>query len=202
MRAYLFWHLPYPDVNKKEYETSICEFQSRLAGAEIPGVLGCASFRVPGVPWLGGRDGYEDWVLLSDCAAMDTLNARATVGELQSPHERVASRMGDGHGGIYELISGTPMFDSNSSVLWLTRPRGIQWRPMMESVCEKSSGISCWRRQMVLGPGSEFAIVIKDDQILEPFDGWTVTRLPRSRVAGRMVLPEQLEGASNRGGVA
>lgn len=182
MRAYLFWHSALPDVDKKEYETRICEFQSSLAASKIPGVIGCASFRVASVPWLGGKDGYEDWVLLKDCAAMDTLNSHAAAGSMQLPHRRVASRMDEGHGGIYELISGTPIFEFKSAILWLTRPRGILWRPVVELVCSELGGVACWRRQMVLGPAPEFAIVVRENQTLEPFDGWTVGRISRTCV--------------------
>jgi hypothetical protein len=80
------------------------------------------------LPWLGDRPGYEDWCLLDGSWALDPLNAFAVAGALMSVHDAAAAQMEEGHGGLHALVWGEPVLPKQSTAVWLTRPRGIQWR--------------------------------------------------------------------------
>jgi len=47
----------------------------------------------------------------------------------------------------------------SATAVWLTRPRGIQWRPVLDTVRQQFPQTTLWRRQMVLGSGKEFALI-------------------------------------------
>ena len=71
---------------------------------------------------------------------------------------------------------------SDSTVTWLTRPRGIQWHPALEPIREAIPSAQAWRRQMVLGPAPEFAIVTGPEQPITIPDGWQPRVLKRTRL--------------------
>jgi hypothetical protein len=60
MLGYIFWHRPYPNIERQRYEPTIVRFQNDLAGSKPPGFLGARSFQIEAVPWLGELPGYED----------------------------------------------------------------------------------------------------------------------------------------------
>src|SRR6516165_7604118 len=107
MIAYLFWHRAYPTTTVEQYEDALMRFQQRLGQQQPPGFGGSASFRVAALPWLGNQPGYEDWCL-------------------------PAAQMEEGHGGLYALVWGEPVLPERSTAVWLTRPRGIQWRTTLD----------------------------------------------------------------------
>lgn len=182
MLAYIFWHRPYPQIEAKPYEESIVRFQSDLSRQPSPGLIGAASFRIEPVPWLGDQPGYEDWCLLQGSWAMDPLNAYAVAGCVQGSHGHVAAQMGEGHGGLYAHAWGEIAPQPHSTIFWLTRPRGIDWRSMLEAVRSHWPAANVWRRQMVLGPAPEFAVETEDRADLEAPPGWQVRRVNRVRL--------------------
>ena len=173
MLAYIFWHRPFAHVDRTRYEDSILRFQAALARQKPPGFIAAISFRIEAVPWLGDQEGYEDWCVLEGSWAMDPLNAFAVAGTVQTPHDDVAAQMEQGQGGIYAHAGGETRPPAQSSVYWLTRPRGIDYRAVLEPILRKLPDATCWRRQMVLGPAPEFAIVVPTDQKVAAPDGWT-----------------------------
>jgi hypothetical protein len=70
MLAYIFWHRPYPNIERQRYEQAIVRFQNDLAGSKPPGFIGATSFQIEAVPWLSDLPGYEDWYLLVGTWAM------------------------------------------------------------------------------------------------------------------------------------
>ncbi len=103
----------------------------------------------------------------------------------QTSHDNVASQMEQGAGGLYGMAWGEPALPADSTVTWLTRPRGIQWQPVLEAVRRRVTNAAVWRRQMVLGPASEFAVVTGGEDVPIP-DGWqgrSVKRVRLSRTA-------------------
>ena len=80
------------------------------------------------MPWLGNQGGYEDWYLLEGSWAMDPLNGFAVAGRTQRPHDTAAAQMEEGQGGLYAHAGGDSSPAAQSSVFWLTRPRGISWQ--------------------------------------------------------------------------
>ena len=113
---------------------------------------------------------------------MDPLNAAATSGAVQSPHDSVAALMDQGHGGLYTMIWGEPILPGDSTITWLTRPRGIQWRAALEPIRSRIPKAQFWRRQMVLGPAPEFAIATEGEQDLSIPEGWHGFAVKRTRL--------------------
>ena len=182
MLAYIFWHRPYPQTEQKSYEEAIVRFQRDLAGQPPPGFIAATSFRIEPVPWLDDQPGYEDWCLLEGSWAMDPLNGFAVTGPRQPSHDSVAAQMDQGQGGLYAHAGGEALQGSQSTVYWLTRPRGIVWQAAFEPLRTKYPKINIWRRQMVLGPATEFAVEVPDDTAIEVPPGWQARRVKRVRL--------------------
>jgi hypothetical protein len=92
--------------------------------------------------------------------------------------------MGEGHGGLYSHAGGETPVASRSTVYWLTRPRGIHWRPAVDAIRAACPQATVWRRQMVLGPSPEFAVEAPADaQIAVPSD-WRARGVQRVRLVG------------------
>ena len=77
-----------------------------------------------------------------------------------SAHDAAAAQMEEGHGGLYALVWGEPVLPERSKAVWLTRPRGIVWRTTLDTLRAQLPGTTLWRRQMVLGPAKEFALIV------------------------------------------
>jgi hypothetical protein len=182
MLAYVFWHRPFPHVDSTQYEEAIVRFQSELSRQPPPGFISAASFQIEPVPWLGGQPGYEDWCLLQGSWAMDALNAFAVAGQMQASHDPLAAQMGEGHGGLYTHVWGETPPSPQSTIHWLTRPRGIQWRSVLDGLRGDWPPANVWRRQMVLGPGPEFAVEIQGHSDLAVPPGWQARRVSRVRL--------------------
>src|SRR5579863_14525 len=183
MLAYIFWHRPFSHVDRGRYEASMLRFQAALAAAKPPGFIAAVSFRIEAVPWLGDQPGYEDWCVLEGSWAMDPLNAFAVAGAVQAPHDHVAAQMEQGQGGLYAHAGGETRPPAQSSVYWLTRPRGIDWKAALDPVRAQCPTANIWRRQMVLGPAAEFGISVPDDTEIVVPSGWQARRIRRVRLS-------------------
>lgn len=160
MLAYIFWHRPYPAISESEYESTLLRFHRQLAEVSPSGLQASAAHRISPTPWLGERGGYEDWYFLDAAWALDPLNRAAASGRMEAPHGAIATLMETGYGGLYSLVSGELAHLPRSRVSWLSRPRGIRYEPVLAELCERIGGqLNCWRRQMVLSPAPEFALV-------------------------------------------
>src|SRR5215472_19158286 len=71
-----------------------------------------------------------------------------------------------------------------STAVWLTRPRGIQWRPTLDAL--QLPGTTLCRRQTVLGPGKEFALIVPPDLNVAAPAGWSALAIERVRVDARL----------------
>jgi hypothetical protein len=134
------------------------------------------------VPWLADQSGYEDWALIDGPGVLETVNTAAVSGAMAPLHGRVADAMALGHGGLYYHLSGHLAPFSADSAQWLTRPRGIAFRPVLEEIVGSAGQpVSVWRRFMVLGPGKEFLVLGRDPLRLTLSQGWeahSVRRVP------------------------
>ena len=99
-----------------------------------------------------------------------------------SAHDAAAAQMEEGHGGLYALVRGEPVLPERSTAVWLTRPRGIEWRPVLEALRLQLPQTTLWRRQMVLGPGKEFALIIPPGVDVVAPAGWSALAIERVRV--------------------
>jgi hypothetical protein len=182
MLAYIFWHRPYPTADTRRYEDLLVNFQRRLSEQAPPGLHAAGSYRISAVPWLGGQPGYEDWHYLDGSWALDPLNSFAVTGSAKAPHDSAAAQMEVGYGGLWSLGWGTPDFAKRPTVTWLSRPRGIDWRAALEPVRSRLPNAACWRRQMVLGPAPEFAVIVPSGEQVAAPEGWTALHVSAERV--------------------
>jgi hypothetical protein len=182
MLAYVFWHRPYADADRTGYEDALLRFQAQLDQEKPPGFIAATSFRIESVPWLNDQPGYEDWYLVQGSWALDPLNAFAVAGHAKAPHDSAAAQMDQGHGGLFAYAFGDPVLSDQSSVYWLTRPRGIQWQPPLEAVHAHCPQANVWRRQMVLGASAEFAVEAPGESEIQVPSGWQARRVRRVRL--------------------
>src|SRR5262249_44164799 len=95
----------------------------------------------------------------------------------------IADKMDFGHGGLYEHLQGDAQSSGGERAVWLTRPRGIRYQQPLREMISRSRGfLSCWRRQMVLGPADEFAVIGTPDLNLSVLEGWHARRIERDRL--------------------
>src|SRR5262245_24780612 len=183
MLAYLFWHAASDASAAAEYEKKILRFGEALAKAKVPGVLGCASYAVGRTSWLG-EPGYEDWVWLEGTSVLETLNERAVSGAMEQPHRAVSQiTKHGGFGALYYLVGGKHAIPGHSKILWLSRPRGIAWRDVMPGIVKSASAeVTVWRRLMVLGPATEFAVIGQAELSLAVPKGWNCVEVARRRL--------------------
>jgi len=142
--AYVFWHRPRADVPRDAYERALVAFHAALA---VPS----AAFRLDRLPWRED-DGYEDWYLVGGWDGLGALNEAAVTSPHRAPHDAVAGMSGEGWGGVYALLRGTPA--PPEAVRWATRPAGEPYRRFLE----REPAATIWQRQLTLGPAPEFAL--------------------------------------------
>jgi hypothetical protein len=149
MLAYVFWHRP---ERHEGYESALIEFHAQLARARLPFLFGSAAYRVSGLPWIEGGDGYEDWYLVPGFADLGRLNEAAVSERFKPAHDAAASRAAWGIGGLYAPVRGEPPLRART-VSWLSKPRGTTYDDFFASLPDVSF---LARRQMTLGPTPEF----------------------------------------------
>ena len=183
MLAYIFWHIPKPEIRRSDYENGLVSFSRGLAQSACEGLKSADSFRISAVPWLDDRGGYEDWAIVDGAWVLEALNAMAVSGQMATPHSTVAQAMEIGHGGLYYHLWGDLEPQAADGAQWLSRPRGIDFRPILEkSTQEAMQPVSVWRRFMVLGPGWEFLILGRGSLLRIP-QGWRAHNVSRSLVS-------------------
>ena len=184
MIAYVFWHAPLAAFSSRDYGAALLDFQADLMSAPPSGLASCATFQISEVPWLKGRPGYEDWYFVHSCADLDALNEAAVKPSRWEVHARIATKMEAGHGGLYQHLHGEQQPLRGERAIWLTRPRGIRYQRPLQEIIDGSTGfLSCWRRQMVLGPGDEFVIVGNSSLALNAPTGWQTRSVERTVLA-------------------
>jgi hypothetical protein len=184
MIAYVFWHAPLADVSPQQYGIALLDFQKDLVREPPPGLVSCATYQISEVPWLKRRQAYEDWFFVRSCADLDSLNEAAVKPSRWDIHAAVATKMEIGYGGLYRHLHGDEQPRGGERAMWLTRPRGIRYQPALEEIIAGSTGfLSCWRRQMVLGPGDEFVIIGTAALALAVSTGWQTRTVERAALA-------------------
>lgn len=151
MLAYVFSHRPAPGIEAARYEAVLREFHDRLAAARPRGFISSLSYRI--------GDGYSDWYLLVDSAAMDALNEAAVSGSRTTPHS-VAARMAvDGVGKLLSLAAGEHAAAAGCEIRF-AKPPGMAYAELYASLefATATKGAALWRRMMVLGPPPEFCL--------------------------------------------
>jgi hypothetical protein len=195
--AYVFWHRPREGTPADVYEEAQLAFHRSLARTRPVGMRCSAVFKLDEVPWavhlagteaLDSQPGYEDWYLLEDFAALGVLNEAAVGRGHRTTHDDAARRFGGGAGGLYALVEGcrsdsgepaTPLGEANVAI-WVARPAGAPRRDLGDLLGDGMDPrhASLWRRQLVLGPASEFCLLVREESVLDQPAGVAPTRLP------------------------
>jgi len=190
MTAYLFWHRPYEDVAQEAYEQALIAFHRDFAGRACDGFQGSATYRITETPWLGKKPGYEDWTFVESSAALDPLNKAAVAPAMWDVHAAIAGKTQLGHGGLYQQVllgetdPATLIRTALTRTAWLERPRGIRYEVPLEAIAyqarELTGGpVSVWRKQLVLGPAPEFALLGNASLTLDLPEGWRASYVDR-----------------------
>jgi len=149
--AYVFSHRPAQGVEPERYEAVLREFHGRLAAGPPRGFISSLTYRI--------GDGYADWYLLVDSAAMDSLNEAAVSGSRTTPHNLAARMAVDGVGKLLLLTAGEHD-DAASCEIRFAKPAGMSYADLYASLrsVTTAKGAGLWRRMMVLGPPPEFCL--------------------------------------------
>jgi len=173
--AYLFWHRPASGTEQDRYERALERFHRSLASQPPSGFHGSAAFRVPEVPWLDGAEGYEDWYLVGDWAALGVLEEAAVSRGHGAAHDAAAAHTAVGTAAVYRLLEGSPRLDEATRAVWVSA--GLRREPpalgelLGDGMDPARDGL--WRRCLVLGPAPEYCLLAA-----EPPAGTGEARLP------------------------
>ena len=180
--AYVFWHGLSPELDPAEHERLMSDYHRSLAANRPSGFQESATFRVPDLPWLPGG-GYEDWYLVTGFAELGALNDAGASGAMSSAHASAARGAGKMAAGIYRRHKGQVALDDAVVATWIMKPAGTTDYAFYESLSQllHEPKTSLWRRQLVLGPTTEFCLLSPQPVELEP--GLNPLRIDRVRVA-------------------
>jgi hypothetical protein len=161
MLAYLFWHEPGPGVDPDRYAALLRAFHAALRAAPPPSFVRSWSVRLEQAPWEGGpTQPFEDWYLVDDWAALGTLNEAAVRAPRGQAHDAIAALATNGRGGLYALQHGT-LDGAPGWAGWVAKPPGApyaEFEPALRAAVDPAGG-AVLRRQMVLGPAPEYAVL-------------------------------------------
>jgi hypothetical protein len=158
--AYVFWHWKRTEIAAEDYDSRQRAFHAALAAAPPSGFLESFSVNLSHAPWAAdGSDGYEDWYLVQDFAALGRLNEAAVSASRAAPHDAVAALAAGGAGGLYALRCGAVLREPQYAH-WFDKPEGLAYSALfaqLKPVVDQVQG-TLWMRQMVLGPAREFCL--------------------------------------------
>ena len=165
MLAYVFWHVPRAAAAAPDYESAHRAFHVVLRAAGVPGLLEVRTYRMDGIPWLGGQPGYEDWHVLENSSCLDRLDRAAVSEGRQQPHDRIAALAGSGTAGLYSLHAGEVI--DPKVAYWMSKPEGMGYAAFGASLAPLvASGCALWGRRMTLGPTPEFCLHAPDARVV------------------------------------
>lgn len=152
MLAYVFFHRAAPGVETSGYEAALRRFHAALASEPPRGFTGSSTYRVGGM--------YADWYLVEGSAALDVLNEAAVTGARSASHDTVAHMATDGAGKLFALVSGRDAAGAGFEVRF-SKPAGMRYPELYDRLkpWTEMTGVTLWRRMMVLGPPPEFCLI-------------------------------------------
>jgi hypothetical protein len=169
MLAYVFRHWPLQGLDRGDYEATLLQFHRSIANESPAGFHRSFVFRLEKAPWIAATGSiYEDWYLVENFAALESLNEGAVSGKNRSPHDSIAQRASGGSGALYRLRAGEPHFAKVRVALWFSKPRGLPYPEFYAGVPREAldKGGGLWERQMVLGPSPECCLLLASQMIV------------------------------------
>jgi hypothetical protein len=163
MLAYVFRHWPSQSSDRGDYEATHLQFHQSIANESPAGFHRSFVFRLVKASWIAATGPiYEDWYLVENFAALESLNEGAVSGKNRSSHDRIAQRASGGSGALYRLRVGEPHVAKARMALWFSKPRGLPYPEFYAGVSREAldSGGGLWERQMVLGPSPECCLLL------------------------------------------
>ena len=161
MLAYVFWHRPAEGIAQDRYEAALTRFHRSLHAHPPAGFVRSACLRAAAIAWMGGGDGYEDWYVVEDFAALGVLNEAAVAHTHLAAHDEAARRAGPGTGAVLRLLEGAPAPAEARIAVWVDKPRGVP-SPMLAAMLGDgmdATHAGLWQRQLSLGPSPEYCVL-------------------------------------------
>jgi hypothetical protein len=163
MLAYVFRHWPSQVSDRVDYEATLLQFHRSIANESPAGFHRSFVFGLAQASWIGVSGPiYEDWYLVENFAALESLNEGAVSGKNRSPHDSIAQRASGGSGALYRLRAGQAHFTKARMALWFSKPRGLPYAEFYAGVPNEAlnAGGGLWERQMVLGSSPECCLLL------------------------------------------
>lgn len=181
--AYVFWHSRDGRTPTTEYEQALVAFHEALNANRPSGFIRSQSFHIQQARWIDG-DAYEDWYLLDDTAALETLGHGAVSGEMSKPHDGVAMMASFGIAGLYKPAVDDPAGLDAATAVWFAKPVGMSYSSMHSKLRTNQAGFGgrLWQRMLTLGPTAEICLLGGGRDLL-PF-GWESVMVVRRPVTG------------------
>jgi len=153
--AYVFSHRPATGADAQAYEDALRRFHVELAGSRPAGFVDSTTYRF--------ADGYSDWYLVENSAALDVLNEAAVSGARAASHDTAARMAAWGSGKLLRLAQGEADLDALHEA-GFAKPAGVAYSDLyaMTEPLTARPGVALWRRMMVLGPPPEFCVVSRE----------------------------------------
>ena len=165
MLGNVFWHRRNETAPRDVYEEKLTRFHQVLDESHLAGFKGAVVARIAEAPWfVENSEAYEEWYVLDGSNVIDELNEAAVSGARKEPHDQLARLAKDFRAGLYQLKMGPFTTVSGNTATWLSKPAGTTYQSFYSTLSEYlavSKG-SLWRRQMVLGPTTEFCVTAAD----------------------------------------
>lgn len=178
MLVYVFWHWPRPDVSPQEYERALRLFHRELRDAPPAGMQRSLAWRVDGASWLPAGPAYEDWYLLDDAGALDTVAREAVSGAVGTRHDVAARLSAGGTAGLYRPARAPEGDVRGSRAFWFGKPPEMSYGDLFAQAPGPAETL--WMRMLVLGPTPEFCLLGTEETELP--EGWDVVTVRRRAV--------------------
>jgi hypothetical protein len=150
--AYVYFHRAGSEVETLPYEAALRRFHASLASEPPTGFISSTTYRI--------GNGYADWYLVNNSAALDPLNEAAVDRARSAPHDAVARMSAEGAGKLMTLRSGNARVEPGFEIRF-SKPGGLGYSELYKRLKPWTglAEVSLWRRMMVLGPAPEFCLV-------------------------------------------